>query len=596
MSDFTCGLVWFRRDLRAADHAALYHALSRCQRVVCAFVFDTTILDPLPADDRRVPFIHSSVVELDSTLRESGGGLTVLHGDPVSLIPALAKDIGAEAVFANHDYEPSAIERDQRVAETLTMQSIAFFSFKDQVIFEKDELLTGQKRPYSVFTPYKRAWLAAVTADALAPYAVDDFLHTLARPPVLRGEWFDPDGPLAQRSRHESRHDSWHDAAARNERAHDAHRRHDSGTPGEHGKAHAYAGAATHASAHSNEGGHSRTQAAGHSRGRASAHAHHTNALPDKSRTPGIPSLADLGFADAQPPALPAGSTGAYQLLDDFRNRIDQYHQQRDFPGAKGPSYLSVHLRFGTISIRALAREAHDAMRLGNKGAETWLSELIWRDFYFQILYHAPRVGMPGAHEAFRPAFDAIEWETGPAADANFTAWCEGRTGYPLVDAAMRQINASGYMHNRLRMVVASFLVKDLGLDWRLGEAYFEAKLNDFDLSANNGGWQWAASTGCDAQPWFRIFNPVTQSEKFDPRGKFIRHYVPEVAKLSDKDIHAPWRAKPEALSAAGISLGSDYPLPVVDHDVARKRTLERFSVVKDAGVDAKRPERDEDD
>ncbi|CAM2141444.1 deoxyribodipyrimidine photo-lyase [Pararobbsia alpina] len=577
MSDFTCGLVWFRRDLRVADHAALYHALSRCQRVVCAFVFDTTILDPLPPDDRRVPFIHSSVVELDSTLRESGGGLTVLHGDPVSLIPALAKDIGAEAVFANHDYEPAAIERDERVSEALTVQSIAFFSFKDQVIFEKDELLTGQKRPYTVFTPYKRAWLAAVTPGALAPYAVDDYLHTLARPPMLGGHWFDPDGPLAQRSRHV-------------DPERDDHASH--GDP---------AGAARNAHTRSSDAvGRSHTNDDPHGarsgRARASAHSHHTNALPDQSRTPGIPSLADLGFADAQAPALPAGSTGAYQLLDDFRNRIDDYQAQRDFPAIKGPSYLSVHLRFGTISIRALAREAHDAMRLGNKGAETWLSELIWRDFYFQILYHAPRVGMPGAHEAFRPAFDAIEWETGPAADANFAAWCEGRTGYPLVDAAMRQINASGYMHNRLRMVVASFLVKDLGLDWRLGEAYFEAKLNDFDLSANNGGWQWAASTGCDAQPWFRIFNPVTQSEKFDPRGKFIRHYVPEVAKLSDKDIHAPWRAKPEALSAAGISLGSDYPLPVVDHDVARKRTLERFSVVKDAGVDAKRPERDEDD
>lgn len=536
MSEFTCGLVWFRRDLRVTDHAALYHALSRCQRVVCAFVFDTTILDPLPSNDRRVPFIHSSVVELDSTLREAGGGLTVLHGDPASLIPALAAEIGAQAVFTNHDYEPAAIDRDQHVAQALSERSIAFFTFKDQVVFEKAELLTGQKRPYTVFTPYKRAWLAALTPDRLAPYAVDDYLHSLARPPVLSAAWFDAQGPLAQHSHHAD--------AARNSRAHR----------------------------------------------RASAHAHHAHVLPDQSLTPGIPSLADLGFADAQPPALPAGSTGAYQLLDDFRNRIDDYAATRDFPAVKGPSYLSVHLRFGTISIRALVREAHDAMHHGNKGAETWLSELIWRDFYFQILHHFPRVGVPGEHKAFRPAYDALDWETGAAADANFAAWCEGRTGYPLVDAAMRQINSSGYMHNRLRMVVASFLVKDLGLDWRLGEAYFEAKLNDFDLSANSGGWQWAASTGCDAQPYFRIFNPITQSEKFDPRGKFIRHYVPEIAKLSDKEIHAPWRAKPEALRAAGISMGSDYPMPIVDHDVARKRTLLRFSVVKDASVDAPGP------
>jgi deoxyribodipyrimidine photo-lyase len=190
---------------------------------------------------------------------------------------------------------------------------------------------------------------------------------------------------------------------------------------------------------------------------------------------------------------------------------------------------------------------------------------------------------VPGDHRAFRPEYDRIKWETGDAAEANFAAWCAGQTGYPLVDAAMRQINQSGYMHNRLRMVVASFLTKDLGIDWRRGEAYFEALLNDFELSSNNGGWQWAASSGCDAQPYFRIFNPVTQSEKFDASGKFIRHYVPELAALSEKDIHAPWRAKPEALKAAKIALGADYPLPLVDHEVARKLTLARYDVVKQA-------------
>jgi deoxyribodipyrimidine photo-lyase len=518
MSEFTCGLAWFRRDLRAADHAALYHALARCQRVVCAFVFDTDILDPLRSDDRRVAFIHASVVELDSTLRKSGGGLTVLHGAPLALIPALAKEIGAEAVFANHDYEPAAIERDQRVGEALADASVAFFTFKDQVIFEKDQILTGQKKPYTVFTPYKRAWLAALTPDSLAPYPVDDYLDALAAPPALAADWFE------KRSR--------------------------AGMQGESAV----------------ERSHWETRGGAHK--------------------PGIPSLAELGFGDAQLPALPAGSSGAYALFDDFRDRMVDYDKARDYPGIKGPSYLSVHLRFGTISIRALAREAHQAQRHGNRGAETWLSELIWRDFYFQVLYHAPQVGMAGDHRAFRPAYDAIEWETGRAAQANFAAWCEGRTGYPLVDAAMRQINESGYMHNRLRMVVASFLVKDLGLDWRLGEAYFEEKLNDFDLSANNGGWQWAASTGCDAQPYFRIFNPVTQSEKFDPRGKFIRHYVPELAALPDKDIHAPWRAKPDVLSAAGISIGSEYPAPIVDHEVARKLTLKRFDVVKTAVID----------
>jgi deoxyribodipyrimidine photo-lyase len=216
-------------------------------------------------------------------------------------------------------------------------------------------------------------------------------------------------------------------------------------------------------------------------------------------------------------------------------------------------------------------------MQGGSRGAEVWLSELIWRDFYHQVLHHHPHV--VGA--SFKPAYDAIRWEHGKHAEELFAAWCEGRTGYPLVDAAMHQINQTGYMHNRLRMVVASFLTKDLGIDWRRGEAYFALHLNDFDLAANNGGWQWAASIGCDAQPYFRIFNPVSQSEKFDPEGKFIRRYLPQLAKLPDKLIHAPWLARPVDLAAAGVGLGRDYPLPVVAHDAARARTLERYAVVK---------------
>ncbi|WP_347614256.1 cryptochrome/photolyase family protein, partial [Comamonas thiooxydans] len=280
---------------------------------------------------------------------------------------------------------------------------------------------------------------------------------------------------------------------------------------------------------------------------------------------------------------LPTGVSGARQLLADFLPRLPQYKTARDFPALKGPSYLSVHLRFGTVSIRELARLAHEAAHnedwsaAAREGAATWLSELIWRDFYFQILAHQPYV----VERSFKPAYDAIEWETGAEADTLFAAWCEGRTGYPLVDAAMRQLNSSGYMHNRLRMVTASFLVKDLGLDWRRGEAYFAEKLNDFDLAANNGGWQWAASTGCDAQPWFRIFNPVTQSEKFDPDGKFIVRYVPELTPLPAKLRHAPWLAKPLELAEAGITLGRDYPLPVVDHAAAREKTLARYGILK---------------
>ncbi|MFM7697329.1 MAG: cryptochrome/photolyase family protein, partial [Limnohabitans sp.] len=262
--------------------------------------------------------------------------------------------------------------------------------------------------------------------------------------------------------------------------------------------------------------------------------------------------------------------------VNDFAKRMAHYEDTRNFPAVKGPSYLSVHLRFGTVSVRQLVRLAYPPAMAGDTGAQTWLSELIWRDFYHQIMHHHPYA----MTHAFKPEYDAIEWEKGKQAKHLFQAWCDGQTGYPLVDAAMAQINQTGYMHNRLRMVVASFLVKDLGIDWRWGESYFALHLNDFDLAANNGGWQWASSSGCDAQPYFRIFNPINQSEKFDPQGKFIKRYLPQLAGLSDKEIHAPWLANPLSLQAAGIALGKHYPLPVVDHTHARAKTLLRYSVV----------------
>jgi deoxyribodipyrimidine photo-lyase len=229
------------------------------------------------------------------------------------------------------------------------------------------------------------------------------------------------------------------------------------------------------------------------------------------------------------------------------------------------------------VPLRQLVATAWQRQLAGSQGATVWLSELIWRDFYFSILANFPHV----AQGAFKPEYDAIQWNQGAEADTLFAAWREGRTGYPLVDAAMAQINQSGYMHNRLRMVAGSFLVKDLGLDWRWGERYFARHLNDFDQSANNGGWQWVASSGCDAQPYFRIFNPVSQSEKFDPQGKFIRRYLPQLAKLSTRSLHAPWTAKPLELQAAGVTLGVNYPHPLVDHSEARFQTLQRYDVVK---------------
>jgi deoxyribodipyrimidine photo-lyase len=284
-------------------------------------------------------------------------------------------------------------------------------------------------------------------------------------------------------------------------------------------------------------------------------------------------TLAQIGFGAAAGSGIkiPAGMEGAEHLLDEFVPRLAHYKDRRDFPAAKGPSYLSAHLRFGTVSIRRLV---HLARADASAGAQTWLSELIWREFYQMVLWQHPKV----VDHSFKPAFDAVQWDDEPELLA---AWCEGRTGYPLVDAAMRQLNASGYMHNRLRMVTASFLTKDLGIDWRRGAQYFADQLIDHDLAANNGGWQWAASTGCDAQPWFRIFNPVTQSEKFDTAGKFIRRYVPELATVPDKFIHSPWLMDAAAQRLSGMRIGVDYPSPVVDHAKARARTLARFGAVK---------------
>ena len=463
-------LVWFRRDLRDFDHAALYHALKTSCQVFCIFVFDTEILDKLSnKQDRRVEFIWESVKELKAALQANGGDLIVMHGKARELIPLYALQANIHAVFANLDYEPSAVLRDAEVAAKLAQNNIEFHSFKDQVLFEKDEVLSLSNNPYSVFTPYKNAHLKKLDDFYLKPYPVDSYIHNYA-----------------------------------------------------------------------------------------------------KVAPSNLISLESMGFvrtnlADMR---LPTGMSGGAQLFADFEERMHQYKDARNFPAVKGVSYLSVHLRFGTVSVRHLARQARNH---ANAGSQTWLSELIWRDFYFQILHHHPQVA---SGKAYKAEFENLPF---PNDEALFKAWCEGKTGYPLIDAAMRQINSTGFMHNRLRMVVASFLVKDLLIDWRWGERYFAEHLIDFDLSANNGGWQWAASTGCDAQPWFRIFNPITQSERFDAAGKFIRKYVPEIANCSDEEIHAPWQMSSIRQQSSGVIIGTNYPAPIVDHATQRALALNLY-------------------
>jgi len=283
-------------------------------------------------------------------------------------------------------------------------------------------------------------------------------------------------------------------------------------------------------------------------------------------------TLDDIGFkiSNLRNLAIPTGEAGGKLLIEDFKKRIHDYKLKRDFPGIKGVSYLSVHNRFGTVSIRQLAKIA---LEKSSEGSSVWLSELIWRDFYFQILFNFPYIN---EGQAFKSQFNNLKFENNPE---YFLAWKEGRTGYPIIDAAMRQLNTTGFMHNRLRMVAASFLVKDLLIDWRWGEEYFEEKLIDFDFSANNGGWQWAASTGCDAQPWFRIFNPILQSRKFDSEGHFIKKYVPELDILSANEIHEPWSKGKRDTISAKINLGVVYPMPIVDHSEQRLKALAIYSI-----------------
>jgi deoxyribodipyrimidine photo-lyase len=423
-------LFWHRRDLRMQDNAGLYKALRAGKQVQPIFIFDRNILDKLPTNDQRVLFIHQQLERLQSSYRELGCELKVYYGLPLEIIPAICQEEGFSTVFTNRDYEPYALDRDKYIFETLQKQKVNFIGAKDHVIFEKNEVLKDDGKPYTVFTPYSRKWKAKLNEFFLSSYPIERY----------------------------------------------------------------------------------------------------TDGLIKSAENSNLPDLESMGFTKEQINPFPAT-----QVNDEL---LKHYAERRNIPALSGTSLLSVHLRFGTISIRELARQALDT-------SETFLNELIWRDFYQMILFHFPHV----VNSSFKSAYDRIEWEQ---KEDHFQAWCEGKTGYPLVDAGMRELNATGFMHNRVRMVVASFLTKHLLIDWRWGEAYFAEKLLDFELASNNGGWQWAASSGCDASPYFRIFNPSSQLAKFDKDYVYVKKWVPEFETET-------------------------YPKPIVDHATARERALSRY-------------------
>ncbi len=420
-------LYWMRRDLRLHDNSAFYYALRSGHRVLPIFVFDTSILDHLPRRDARVVFIHRELTEIQAQLRAMGSDIHFHFGTPQDAFAQLLKTYSVEAVYTNRDYEPYAQNRDKEIYAMLEAQGIPFIGKKDHVIFDKNEVIKDDGKPYTVFTPYSRKW-----KSNLRPY------HYKAYP---NAKYFD-------------------------------------------------------------------------------------QLL--KIHLSDIPTLASMRFEDMEL-AFPEKTVSTTLL--------SQYGEKRDIPSIRGTSRLSIHLRFGTVSIRQLVQQALPH--------EKWLNELIWRDFYQAIMYHFPH----SVTGAFKPQYDRIPWRDDQEA---FQRWCIGTTGYPIVDAGMRELNTTGFMHNRVRMIVASFLTKHLLIDWRWGERYFAEKLLDYDLASNVGGWQWAASSGCDAAPYFRVFNPESQTDKFDPDYRYIRQWVPEYGTPA-------------------------YPKPIVDHKFARERVLATY-------------------
>lgn len=423
-------IFWFRRDLRLNDNTGLFYALRNNKKVLPIFIFDTEILDKLENKlDARVEFIHRHLEEIQKQLGQLESSLYCYHGKALDVFKKIIQEHSIDKVYTNHDYEPNAIKRDLKIKEFLSENSIEFNSYKDQTIFEKNEVIKDDGKPYTIFTPYMRKWKQRLTPYYLRPYPTENYYHHFIR----------------------------------------------------------------------------------------------TKQKP-------LLTLAEIGFKP---------TSNIFPVSSLTESIIAKYAENRNFPALQnGTSKLSVHLRFGTVSIRDLASRATELN-------ETWLNELIWRDFYMMILWHFPHVD----GNAFKPKYDQIEWNRN---ELEFKRWCDGQTGYPIVDAGMRELNETGFMHNRVRMIVASFLTKHLLIDWRWGEAYFASKLNDFDLSANNGGWQWTAGSGCDAAPYFRIFNPAEQTKKFDAKHEYIKRWVPEY-------------------------LTSKYPEPMVEHKFARERCLQTY-------------------
>ncbi|MBB2149746.1 cryptochrome/photolyase family protein [Pedobacter gandavensis] len=423
-------ICWLRRDLRVDDNAAIYHALKSEHPVMLLFIFDQTILEKLDnKQDARVNFLHQTLTELGNNLQKNQGtSILIKYGKPIEVWAELCENYQIKAVYANHDYEPDAIKRDAAISEQLQLKNIKFYSYKDQVIFEKNEITKSDGHPYTVFTPYYRQWQLKLNSFYSSAYPTERYFQNF---------WSTAPFP--------------------------------------------------------------------------------------------IPSLKEIGF-EISTPQFPG---------KDFEDKLEGYEKSRDFPAADATSHIGIHLRFGTISIRKAVRAALE------QKADKWLSELAWRDFYQMILWHFPQTAV----RSFKPKYDHIQWRNRPE---EFEAWCQGNTGYPLVDAGMRQLNATGYMHNRVRMVVASFLCKHLLIDWRWGEAYFAAKLLDYEMASNVGGWQWACGSGNDAAPYFRVFNPELQMKKFDPKLAYVDHWVPAYKQLK-------------------------HVQPIVDHAFARERVLKAF-------------------